>query len=244
MTDDHDPYRHHPNLRGKIDDPEASFLRTFSNKVMEELADKHGLPKGWWYSDDQREALRARVLDGRWGRDLWVFAYGSLMWDPAIHFAEVRRARIDGYARRFILLDENGARGTCEAPGLFAALDAGSRCDGLVFRIAADVLDTETRILWQREQIAPGYNAVFLPADVGDGTVEALAFVADCDAANVRPDLTHAMQVDCIATGAGVLGTSADYLRGIVEKLDELGIDDAATRTLMADVDARLAKAG
>lgn len=57
-----------------------------------------------------------------------MFAHGSLMWDPAIDFAEVRRAWLPGHARRFILCDIHGARGTRDAPGLMAALDRGDGC--------------------------------------------------------------------------------------------------------------------
>ncbi|KMW60222.1 Cation transport protein chaC [Candidatus Rhodobacter oscarellae] len=232
-----DPFRHHPELRGKIDDPAGSFMRKMSIPFLEELGRTHNLPGGWWYSDAEREALRAQTLAGRMGRDLWVFAYGSLMWDPALHFAEIRRARIEGYARKFILLETYGGRGTEDQPGLMAALDAGAGCEGLAFRISAEVLEAETYLLWHREMICAGYHAVFMPAETPQGAVEALAFVADHDAPDVRPDISRDDQVRMIATGQGILGTAADYLRKLVEKLDQLGIEDAETRGLLDEVE-------
>ena len=233
-----DPYVHHPELRGKIDDPDASFLRTLTIDLLERLALEHGLPTGWWYPDDVREGLRRAAMAGRWDRDLWVFAYGSLMWDPGIRFAEVRRAHLDGYERRFILKEATGGRGTEEAPGLFAALDVGTGCDGLVFRIERERLEEETRILWQREQIAPGYIPHALPVATAAGEVEALAFVADHAVEVIEPDIPRETQVRYMATGAGIVGSSRDYLCNIVQKLDELGIEDPETRALFADVEA------
>ena len=81
-------------------------------------------------SAEAREASRRVTLASHTG-DLWVFAYGSLMWDPAMDFTEVRRAWLPGHARRFILCDIYGARGTPEAPGLMAALDWGEPVCGV-----------------------------------------------------------------------------------------------------------------
>lgn len=233
-----DPFAHHPDLRDKIDDPETSFLRTITNEVIEALAIEHGMPTGWWYPDEVREGLRARAMEGRWDEDLWVFAYGSLMWDPAIRFAEVRRATLEGFERRFILKDTNGGRGTEEAPGLFAALDRGDRCEGLAFRISREALEEETRILWQREQIEAAYLPTFIEAEVGGAPREVLAFVADHDAATIVGDLTREEQVRYIATGSGIVGSSRDYLAKVIEKLDELGITDPETREIFALVEA------
>jgi cation transport protein ChaC len=68
------------------------------------------------YDDDTREGLRRAALAGHEG-DLWVFGYGSLIWDPALEFAEVRRAFAPNHRRRFILEDIYGGRGTPTAPG-------------------------------------------------------------------------------------------------------------------------------
>lgn len=234
-----DPYRHHPELRGRITPPEESFFRTFTLDILEAQMKAHGLATGWWYSDAEREAIRAQSLAGRMDRDLWVFGYGSLMWNPAIHFAEVLHATIEDYARRFILVDKTGGRGRPECPGLFAGLDHGPGCEGLVFRIEADLVDRETEILFRRELLAPAYKTRFVPARTAAGTVvEAMILVADHAAEDVEPDLPRGKQVEYLATGAGVLGSSTDYLRGIVEQFRLLNIDDPETEALLAAVEA------
>jgi cation transport protein ChaC len=235
-----DPFAHHPELRDRIEDTETSFFRTFSVEAIIAADPRQEAFRDWVHTDAQRDAIRAEALAGHSG-DLWIFGYGSLMWDPALRFAEVRRAHVAGHARRLILVDTRGGRGTAEAPGLFATLDSGEGCDGLAFRIAAADVEVETEILFRREVIAPGYLARFVPARIGDAEVRVLAFVADHDVPDVRPDLTHEEQVRYIAHGAGDLGTSRDYLANIVDHFAHLGIADDHCTDLLRAVDAYLA---
>jgi glutathione-specific gamma-glutamylcyclotransferase len=238
-----DPFAHHPDLRERIADPETSFFRTFS---VETLLARHphlDALRSWVHTDEKRAAIRAESLRGHVG-DLWIFAYGSLMWDPALRFAEVRRARADGHSRRFILLDEKGARGTKEAPGLMAALDTGDGCEGLAFRIPAADVDVETEILFRREAIGPGYTPGFIPVRIAEEEASALTFVADHDCPDIRGDMTRTEQIRCIARGCGFLGTSREYLGNIVSHFAHLGIADNHCTDLLRDVDAYLAAHG
>ena len=233
-----DPFRHHPGLRDQIKPAAESFFRTFTTERAREIMAEHGLEDTFpYYSDATREALRAEVLDGHEG-DLLVFAYGSLLWDPALEFTEVRRARAPEHARRFILVDVFGARGTEEAPGLMAALDEGTGCDGFVFRIPAETVDRETEIPFRREIIGPGYHARMVPVVIDGEDTRALTFVADHDDPLMQGDITRDEQVRYAATGAGFLGTSYDYLASTVAHLAEMGIVDADASALLAEVDA------
>lgn len=243
MSEPTDPFAHHPELRDRIADTETSFFRTFSVEAIMAADPKQEAFRDWLHTDAQREAIRAEALADHSG-DLWIFGYGSLMWDPALRFAEVRRAHVAGHARRLILVDTRGGRGTAEAPGLFATLDAVDGCDGcegLAFRIAAADVEVETEILFRREMIAPGYLARFISARIGDEEARVLAFVADHDVPDVRPDLTREEQVRYVAHGAGDLGTSRDYLANIVGHFTHLGIIDAHCSDLLCAVDAHLA---
>ena len=237
MPDLTDPFFHHPELRNRIADPETSLFRTFR---AEDVVVQEPHLRDWVFPQARREAIRAEALTGHSG-DLWVFGYGSLMWNPALRFAEVRRAHVADHARRLILVEFRGGRGTKEAPGLMATLDTGDGCDGLAFRIAAADVETETDILFQREMLAPGYLARFIPSRIGDEEVRVLTFLADHDVPDVRPNLTHEEQVRYVAHGAGDLGNSRDYLASIVEHLMHLGIADAQCTHLLQAVDAHLA---
>jgi cation transport protein ChaC len=234
-----DPFAHHPELRDLIADPETSFFRNFSVERVIEQFPQMEAHRDWPYTDTQREALRSATLSGHSG-DLWVFGYGSLMWDPALRFAEVRRARVADHARRMILVDWRGGRGTEDAPGLMAALDEGPGCDGLAYRIPADTVDSETEILFRREMVAPGYHARFVEAVLDDGPVRALAFVADHSVPDIQTELSTVDQIRFIATGSGFLGSSRDYLANIVEHFEALGIHDEDCVSLLQSVDAQL----
>ena len=135
-----DPFAAHPELRPLIRDLSQSVFRNFYAVTMGNDVPNLAPPGPKMLSAEAREASRLVTLAGHTG-DLWVFAYGSLMWDPAMDFAEVRRAWLPGHARRFILCDMYGARGTHEAPGLMAALDRGDGCHGLACRVPAESVE-------------------------------------------------------------------------------------------------------
>ena len=241
MTLPSDPFHLHPELRGKIIEPAQSFFRTFR---VENLLEEH--PELAWiteflHSDEKREALRHAVLADRRDQDLWIFAYGSLMWDPGIEFSEVRRALTPRHARRFILKDIYGGRGNPESPGVMAALDHGDGCEGLIFRIAKDKIETETEILWRREQIGPAYHAEFVPAISNDQQINVLAFTADHSADQICGDITRDEQIEYLNGGQGILGTSLEYLTNIVAQFETLGIVDAECSSLLKEAQARAA---
>jgi len=96
-------------------------------------------------TDAERNASLAALLSTRpdpVGHGAWVFAYGSLIWNPAMHFVERRFARLHGWHRSFCLSTAAG-RGSPELPGLVLGLDRGGACAGAAFRIAEDALETE-----------------------------------------------------------------------------------------------------
>jgi len=239
-----DPFVHHPELRALIKPFAESGFRTQSMEHLLGWLKENGITTDWFYADAERDAIRETVLEGRRGKDIWVFAYGSLMWDPALSFAEVRRAYLPGYGREFNLKDTLGGRGTEEAPGMMASLDHGAGCHGLAFRIPAADVEVETEILWRRECIGPGYHPIIVPAEISSGTVEVLTFLADHDADLICSDITRDEQVRYLATGAGLFGSSLEYIANIVEHFEVMGIEDAHVRelydaALAYNVDAR-----
>lgn len=237
-----DPFHHHPGLRNKIKPFETSFFRTMTVQRIRIVMEEKGLPVTFpFYSDEEREALRADTFRHHHG-DLLVFAYGSLLWDPALDFADVRRAHAPGHARRFILVDIHGGRGTAEAPGLMAALDTGAGCDGLVFRIAAEKVDAESEILFRREMIGPGYHARFIPVLVDGEEAHALSFLADHDDPAMAHDISRSRQLRYLSTGTGFLGSSYDYLKNVVDHLHEMRIPDPDLDALLAETEAEMAR--
>lgn len=238
MNSDNDPFAHHPELRDKITDPLNSFFRDFDAfEAFKQWPELHWVMEKL-HTESFREASRQEALKKHSDNDLWIFAYGSLMWDPAFVFSEVRRAKVSNYARRFILKEVWGGRGTQEVPGAMAALDKGDGCEGLIYRISSDKMDAETKNLWCREMIGPGYKPEFVNASFNDSSISALTFVADYEAESIHPNLSHSEQAQLIATGTGVLGSSLEYLENIVGQFATLGIVDDECSALLRDAQA------
>lgn len=78
------------------------------------------LPSPAALAADRRALLAGRDLS----QGVWLFAYGSLIWNPLIEIAERRRGTLRGYHRRFCVWSALG-RGSEETPGLLPALDHG-----------------------------------------------------------------------------------------------------------------------
>ncbi|NCW30778.1 MAG: calcium transporter ChaC, partial [Alphaproteobacteria bacterium] len=88
------------------------------------------------------ESRRAMVPDDADCRDLWVFGYGSLIFNPIIAHEQRLLARTHGYHRRFCLWTKIG-RGSPECPGLVLSLDRGGSCVGVGFRLNPETAITE-----------------------------------------------------------------------------------------------------
>jgi len=184
-------------------------------------------------TDRELACSRLEVL-GSWpdDRDLWVFAYGSLMWNPAIRIAETAPAVLEGWQRSFCL-DLPGGRGTPARPGLMCALVASGRCEGFVHRIAASDVESETGILWLREMAFGSYVATFAPVTVKGLATDALLFVAN-PARIVRYDLAE--QARRIAAAEGPIGSNREYLFSLEKALAAAGLSDPYVSNLARQV--------
>lgn len=159
---------------------------------------------------------------------LWVFGYGSLMWNPGFAYEEKVIARLSGYVRTFCMRSIHH-RGTVENPGLVLALDAtpDACCDGLALRVPTGS-EPETLIyLRKRELISSAYLEKTLPiALVGGQKVRAVTFVVDTCHAQYCGGLPLPEQAAIIAAATGGRGKNSDYLFSTSLHLAELGIND------------------
>src|SRR3569623_2566784 len=73
--------------------------------------------------DDYARVTRALLEAAPEGGQIWIFAYGSLIWKPACEFIEMRVGLVRGWHRAFCLGWNTRFRGSDEAPGLMLALD-------------------------------------------------------------------------------------------------------------------------
>ncbi len=177
-------------------------------------------------SDAEIEASLTETLDARPTPDpIWVFGYGSLMWNPAFAFAERRSATLRGWHRRFCLWMRLG-RGTAEKPGLTLALDRGGMTRGVAFRLPEEEERSELLLVWRREMFSGAYLARWVTLATPEGPAQAVTFVANRDNDTYAQDLEHQRAVECIAAATGPLGTCAEYLFETVAHLEELGAKD------------------
>lgn len=181
-----------------------------------------------------KEALVGRPKDC----DVWVFGYGSLIWNPAFDFAERRVALVRGWHRRFCLWLKAG-RGTPELPGLMLALDRGGCCRGIAFRLDERQVEEELLILWRREMLSDSYLARWVDARTEEGLVRAVTFVANRRHDRFTNLLSDDQIADRIAVAHGPLGSCAEYLLNTVAHLDELGFRDASLERIRRRVERR-----
>lgn len=171
----------------------------------------------------------------RWDRrsDLWLFGYGSLIWNPGMPAAETVRAHVRGYHRGLYLWSRVN-RGTPEQPGLVLALDRGGSCTGMAFRLAGEGAAPHLQALWQREMPMGSYRPAWLPCWLADGRrVEALAFVMRRDVPTYTGKLSDEIIKTVLGCAQGRYGTTLDYVCRTVAALRESGMPDRALEALL-----------
>ena len=164
-------------------------------------------------SDDERRAsLEATLAAQPAPGDVWLFGYGSLIWNPAFHYVERKPVLIRGWHRQFCLSTPIG-RGTPDQPGLVLGLDRGGSCKGVAFRVTRAEAEAELELVWRREMVTGAYvpRWVTLHApDLPDGT-SGIAFIINRAAPNYVRPRSEADTARVIATACGVLGSCRDY---------------------------------
>jgi glutathione-specific gamma-glutamylcyclotransferase len=195
-------------------------------------------------SQEELEQSRAEVMAGHpQGQDVALFGYGSLIWNPAFHYARREVARIYGHHRSFCLWTSLG-RGTAARPGLMLGLDTGGSCRGVLYTIAADAIASELEIVWRREMVTAAYRPCWVVAHTAGGPRRAIAFLINHAHERYAGRLDEATVAAAIASACGPLGACADYLFETTAHLDELGIVDRSLRRLRRVVRAMRQSAG
>jgi cation transport protein ChaC len=184
------------------------------------------------------ESLRAFMAARPRRAETWVFAYGSLIWDPCFAHVECRPATLAGYRRGFNIWTAL-ARGTPEIPGLGLGLEAGDEgCRGVAYRLDPALDPEGLRALWRREMFTGVYAPHWLTVDADGKPAEAIVFVVTPGHPQYAGALPRDATAEIIARARGQRGTCRDYLAHTVRALAEVGIDDGDLKDLLARVDA------
>lgn len=160
---------------------------------------------------------------------MWVFGYGSLLWNPGFEVAEQVIARLPDYARSFCMWSIHH-RGTEEDPGLVLALDTapGASCEGVALRVQPGDEDETLAYLRARELISSAYVEQNVTLQLTDGrAVTALAYVINRDHTQYCAGMPLEKQAQVIARSVGGRGPNTEYLYNTAAHLETLGLEDA-----------------
>lgn len=157
--------------------------------------------------------------------DLWLFAYGSLIWRPEFDFIEQRPATLHGYHRSLCLWSRIN-RGTPETPGVVFALDQGGKCEGVAYRVAADQVKAIFPPLWQREMPSGAYNPEWVECQSSNRSISALAFVINPATDAYVPTMPIEQLRQVIHSAHGINGPCIDYVLQTASALKHANIAD------------------
>lgn len=188
-------------------------------------------------SEADRANSLAKILATRPAGDIWIFGYGSLIWNPALKTAEQRIARLNGWHRAFCMSIIAG-RASISNPGLMLGLDEGGHCLGTAYRLDHTDIESELPLLWRREMQCRAYIPRWVELFGPDGPTfgHAIAFTMDSDCEKYAGRLPTETMVQRLATAKGGLGSCADYLFQTRDSLRANGIPDAKIERLAARV--------
>jgi len=156
--------------------------------------------------------------------DMWVFAYGSLMWNPGFPHRQALLAQIHGL-HRDLCVWSFVHRGSEAHPGLVLGLDRGGSCIGIAHRVAESDRHATVAYLYERELVTHVYLPVVRRIRIdGKGVVPALTFVVDRQHRQYAGRLAPALAATTIRHARGRSGPNPDYFANTIAHLEALGI--------------------
>lgn len=160
--------------------------------------------------------------------EIWIFAYGSLIWRPDFEFSERRSGCVRGWSRRFWQASTDH-RGVPGAPGRVVTLDhdPDAICWGLAYRVAPEAGDRVLAKLDHRE--SGGFERVSLEVSLGadrGSTVCAITYVAGPANPNYLGHAPLPEIAEQVRGAHGPSGSNLEYALRLAESLRDHDIDD------------------
>jgi len=198
-------------------------------------------------TDEDYRQFVADILSGSDGSgQIWVFAYGSLIWKPACEFVEIRTGLLRGWHRAFCLGWNTFFRGSETNPGLMLALDRGGSCKGALYRLPPGEAEANIEQLCRREMgVKPSpFPPRWVTVVTEHGSVRAFTFCIDRKSGRYVSGLDEPEIAEVLAKAVGSRGSMVEYLFNTVSHLEQLGIHDPHLWRLQEMVAERLDAAG
>lgn len=199
-----------------------------------------GLPEGVCLTSEQLSESLELMLAGRPSpaEGVWVFAYGSLIWNPTMEFTARQQATLDGWQRSFCLHVIAG-RATLGCPARMLSLERGGTVEGVAYLLSGDSAKQDLLAIWTREMVLGAYLPLWLDVTLEDGqVVSALVFTANHDGAHWRDGRTLGCVAEAISRAQGPYGTNADYVRELQRSLKHEGLEDPYVSEVYRAVEA------
>lgn len=180
----------------------------------------------WWSKEQITASMLATLAKRPEGEPLWLFAYGSLIWNPQCHYAESVPALLQGWRRSFCMRLMAG-RGSPEQPGRMLSLAPGGETQGLALRFTEENLEQELLMVWLREMVSGSYYPDWADLELVNGhKVKAIIFRAHPQSQLHEDDDSIDTIYPLISKAKGILGTNLDYVINLNDALEEHGFED------------------
>ncbi len=196
-------------------------------------------------SEEDHQAAMVQILAGRPpSENLWIFAYGSLIWSPGFDHVETRLGTAAGWRRSFCLGWVRIYRGTPERPGLMLALERGGSCRGVLFRLPPEAVEENLLKVLRREMPIKRDTipARWMSVRTEEGPLRAIGFPIHPRSPAYLRNLESESVVHALATAAGERGSMAEYLYSTVRHLEDHGVHDRYLWRMQALVAERIAE--
>lgn len=169
--------------------------------------------------------------------DLWVFAYGSLIWRPCFPSLERLAVRVHGYHRALCIWSHDH-RGSPETPGLVFGLKRGGCCRGVAYRISAEHVVDTFQALWMREMLTGAYRPAWVRCEARGATVRALVFLLNPGCREDAGTLPQDRLLSVVQSAVGLSGPCLDYVLQTDRALRAHGIGDGRLGALVSKLGA------
>lgn len=178
------------------------------------------------------DAVESLLAGWNGADDLWVFAYGSLIWRPSFDWVERRCVTLRGYHRSLCLWSHDH-RGSPDVPGVVFGLNRGGSCRGVAYRIAGQHVRDTFAALWAREMVTRAYVPRWVRCDNGADGIRALAFLLNRTCGEYTGDLPEDRLLGAIRQAVGMSGPCIEYVVQTHSALHDHGIHDKSLCNLV-----------
>ncbi len=160
-------------------------------------------------------------------KNVWVLAYGSLLWDPGFTALRCVPVVVSGWRRSFCLYSYE-YRGTIECPGLVLGIEEGGYVESMALEVAAQNACEVMGYLWDREMITRAYIPCVVFADRSDKQEQLMchSFAISSSHHQYAGSLSVDEKLEIILQAEGKSGPNIIYLLNTAKQLKKYSIKD------------------